>query len=341
MPRPARLMASAAVSAIQCLSGPNRWGTDGHMEYERCSAHVDPNDHRRLTHASSSCWADCHRARAAVLFRSPFGSTYADPVVQPEGSKRGPIPWLRNRVAKEALRAAEKTDSEPEQALQLARTTLSWSLRHSGPDSAMTLNAKREVAELLERLGRFDEALQLRIDVATCLQLQLGGDDPSTLTAEGFLGFSFDRLGRHAEAVSQFERVLAGRTNILGRDDKSTLLAMEWLGCAHRSLGNLEESRGLLQEAVDRYQSEGAGETEDCMKATSHLATTLFQLEEVPEACELRRHIFEVRNRTLGPDDPTTLDSRQSLARILQWVGELGESNGVHLPGTDSADSSG
>jgi hypothetical protein len=38
------------------------------------------------------------------------------------------------------------------------------------------------------------------------------------------------------------------------------------------------------------------------MKATSHLATTLFRLEQVTEASELRRHIFEVRNRTLDPD---------------------------------------
>ena len=82
---------------------------------------------------------------------------------------------------------------------------------------------------------------------------------------------------------------------------------MEWLGCTLRYLGDLPESRRLLEEAVVSYTRQGAGETEDCMKAMSHLATTLSQLELVPEACALRRRILEVRNLTLGADDPRTL----------------------------------
>ena len=58
-------------------------------------------------------------------------------------------------------------DAQPEAALQSARDTLEWSLRHRGPDSPMTLDAKSEVAQKLERLGRFDDALTLRAEVAT------------------------------------------------------------------------------------------------------------------------------------------------------------------------------
>ena len=94
---------------------------------------------------------------------------------------------------------------------------------------------------------------------------------------------------------------------------------MEWLGCTLRYLGDLPESRRLLEEAVEGYTRQGAGETEDCMKAMSHLATTLTQLELVPEACELRRRIVEVRNRTLGADDPRTLSSLENLATTLMW----------------------
>ena len=206
---------------------------------------------------------------------------------------------------------AESTDAQPELALQTAQSTLSWSLRHRGPDSALTVNAKREVAEILERLGRLDEALELRSEIATYFRLQRGADDESTLGAEGLVGFDLERLGRHAEAVRQFEQVVAGRTNTLGRDDTSTLLAIEWLGCSQRSLGNLEESRRLLQEAVDGYQRQAAGETEGCMKATSHLATTLFRLDRVAEADELRRHVSEVRNRTSGPDHRPRLEEAE------------------------------
>jgi tetratricopeptide (TPR) repeat protein len=262
-------------------------------------------------------------ARSPSVAKRSFQSIYAERVARPEESKRGPIPWLRNRVSEAAHRAIDKADAEPELALQSAQTTLSWSLRHRGPNSAMTVNAKGEVAELLERLGRFDEALQLRSDIATHHRLQLGAEAPSTLTAEGFQAFDLERLGRHAEALPHFEHVLEGRTNALGPDDTSTLLAMEWLGCTHRSLGNLEESRRLLQEAVGRYERQGSGETEDCMMTMSHLATTLFQLEQYHEAGARRRHIFEVRSRTLGPNDPTTQRSLQSLDATLRRIEEF------------------
>jgi tetratricopeptide (TPR) repeat protein len=216
-------------------------------------------------------------------------------------------------------------DADPEAALQSARETLDWALRHDGPDSPMTLNAQGEVAVRLERLGRLDEALPLRREAAERLRVQLGPDEPSTLTAEGFEGLDLDRLGRSAEALPLFEHILTVRAESLGGNDALTLSAMEWLGCTQRNLGDLPASRRLLQDAVERYEENGTGETEDCMKATSHLASTLFQLDLRSEVCRLRRHIVEVRTRTLGPDDPATLRSLESLAVALWRVGELEE----------------
>ncbi len=61
------------------------------------------------------------------------------------------------------------------------------------------------------------------------------------------------------------------------------------------------------------------------MQAASHLATTLFQLGQVTEACDLRKRILDVRRRTLGPDDPTTLSSLENLANTLRWIEEVDE----------------
>ncbi len=236
----------------------------------------------------------------------------------PNAAKRGAVPWLRNRIAQATERAAQKMDSDPESALQSAQSTLDWSIRHRGADSTMTLKAKVEVAERMERVGRYEEAVELRGELLTHIRLLLGPDDPSTLTAEGFQALDFVRLGRPEEALPIFEHVLEGRADVLGPEDQQTLLAMEWVGCTLRSLGNLSASRHLLQEAVDRYENKGAGESEECMKTTSHLAATLFDMGQVPEACELRRRVFDVRNRTLGPDDPTTLSSLEILANTLR-----------------------
>ena len=89
---------------------------------------------------------------------------------------------------------------DPESALQSAQDTLDWSIRHRGPESTMTINAKREVAERLEHLGRYEEAVRIRTDIAAHFRLELGADDPNVLTAEAFQAFDLDRLGRHLKA---------------------------------------------------------------------------------------------------------------------------------------------
>src|ERR1700743_311884 len=101
---------------------------------------------------------------------------------KPGADKRKAVPWLRNRIAQATDRAAEKMNADPESSLQSAQDTLEWSIRHRGPDSTMTLKAKVEVAERLERLGRYAEAVPFRTDLVTHLRAHAGPDDPSTLT---------------------------------------------------------------------------------------------------------------------------------------------------------------
>jgi hypothetical protein len=76
---------------------------------------------------------------------------------------------------------------------------------------------------------------------------------------------------------------------------------------------------------VDRYEHLGAGQTEGCLKARSHLATTQWEMGRFTEACEQRRQIVSVRTSTLGPDDPSTLHALEYLASTLQWLDESDE----------------
>jgi hypothetical protein len=251
-------------------------------------------------------------------------------VQSPDEPKRKSLSALRSRIARAAGRAAESMDLDPDSALDAARSTLDWSIRHRGPDSSMTIKAKSEVAHQLERMGRYDEAVAFRADVVSQLQVHMGVDHQSTLAAEGFQAIDLDRLGRQSEARHLFEHVLAGRTDELGTDDPLTLLAMEWLGCNLRRCGDLNESRLLLEEAVDRHERLGAGETEECMRTRSHLATTQREMGRFADAYEQRRLIVGVRTRTLGPEDLSTLSSLENLAGALQAIDEFDEAELIY-----------
>jgi tetratricopeptide (TPR) repeat protein len=257
--------------------------------------------------------------------------TYAQCMPERDDHKWRPIPRWRNRLAQAAGREASRMELDPDSALHAAQYNLEWALRRKGSDSQFAVNARIEVAERFEDRGRFEEASVLRAETSEQLRRHLGPDDSGTLTAEAFEALDLERLGRSAEALPLFEHVLAGRIEALGPNNELTLAAMDWLGCTRRNLGDLAESKRLLEDAVRRYALIGAGESDDCIKTTAHLATTLFELEHLREACHLQRQIVDVRSRTLGQDDPATLGSLRNLAVTLWRLGEVEEAREIAL----------
>jgi hypothetical protein len=61
------------------------------------------------------------------------------------------------------------------------------------------------------------------------------------------------------------------------------------------------------------------------MRTSTILAAGLVRLHELEEAIRLYRHILDVRVRTVGVDDPETLDTLESLARVLIRADQLAE----------------
>ena len=65
------------------------------------------------------------------------------------------------------------------------------------------------------------------------------------------------------------------------------------------------------------------------MVVSAHLATTLLQMGQGPESAARRRHIVDIRKRTLGPENPATLHSLENLAHTLRDIDELPEAEAI------------
>ena len=92
---------------------------------------------------------------------------------------------------------------------------------------------------------------------------------------------------------------------------------MVWLAVIYMRSGRLDESRHLLERVVPEYALHGAAESTAAMRTSTILAAGLVRLHELEEAIRLYRHILDVRVRTVAADDPETLDTLESLARVL------------------------
>ena len=232
--------------------------------------------------------------------------------------KQSPEPdrALERKFETWARRASKSQEQSPEELLAQVQDVLRWSIRKNGPDSSLSIKAMNEVANQLSQLERVAEEAPLREKIAEGLRASVGPDHLSTLSAEWKLATCLMTLGRPEEAEPLLAHVVRQRAGTLGEDDTQTLTAMAWNASATKMLGRLAEARLLQEQVVAGYERRGEAESDQAQSAALNLASTLSELHEPTEAARLVRIVVDVRHRTLGPDDPLTVDAGAFLASV-------------------------
>jgi tetratricopeptide (TPR) repeat protein len=231
---------------------------------------------------------------------------------------------LERKVQNWANRAARSLDDDPHEALKQAEQVLQWSLRKKGHDSSFTIRAMNEVGNQLARQGRVVEEVDIREKMVEALRHNVGGEDDATLNAELKLATCLITLERPRDAEPLLAHVVTGRALALGDDDPQTLAAVAWQASVSKKLGRLEEALALQERVVDGYGSHQS-ESPQALLADLNLASTLTELHRLEAACRLLRAVLDTRTRTLGPEDPKTLEVLHVLASVLSMDDHLDE----------------
>jgi len=234
--------------------------------------------------------------------------SYSDHMKWPRYREPEPSRKLEGKVQGWAHRAARGMDPGPEVALKQAQDVLNWSVRKSGPESSFSIKAMNEVANQLAGQDRVVEEVVIRQQIVAGLRTNLGPEHESTLSAEWKLATCLMTVERPEDAEPLLAHVVAGRTLALGQDDPQTLVAIAWKASVAKKLGRLHEARVLQEQVVAGYESLGEEESDRSLLALLNLAATLGELHESVEASRLLHLVLTVRLRTLGPDDPKTLE---------------------------------
>jgi tetratricopeptide (TPR) repeat protein len=233
-------------------------------------------------------------------------------VQKPEGKIQA---WSR--------RASKGMEPTPEEALAQSRDVLAWSLKKNGPDSSFTIKAMVEVANQLEAQDLRADEVALRQQVMAALARTLGPEDEATLKAELQLALALIAIGRSEDAVAPLHHVVETRASTFGPDAPETLLAMAWSANVAKEQGRLADACDLQRRIVSGYALAGTEESAQAMTATLNLASTLADLDQSDEAADLLGRVLEVRRRTLGPDDPKSLEVLEHLVPALVAAGRV------------------
>lgn len=253
------------------------------------------------------------------------GPRYAEllPHLEVSGALASQEPVVRKLVLNciEYLRVR----GEASDGLMLCEKTLArWRTRLE-PDHPDMLVLTHQHANMLRRVGRFQEAEAVGRAVVERLAGTRLFEDPDLVRAKVGLGGTLLTLGGYHEGLELHEEAVRGLTDALGPDSPRTLQArsnraLAWLLCG-RYREAAAEHRSILHMRTGKVPAPG----EAVLHSGLYYAWALRLLGEYDEARARQENNFNAHRRALGSWHPSTLLAEHNLALCLRRSGELDE----------------
>jgi len=224
------------------------------------------------------------------------------------------------------LFAEQNRDDEAEPLYRQALTIR----RGMGEDSPTYLTTLMNLARLVERRGRVDEAEHMMRDVLEMRRRVLKNDHPSTTLTMNDLAVLLAKQNRFAEAEPLHREALQRRLRAGGPDDPDTLQSMNNLARTLDEQGQLDEAVKLYTECIQGRRRVLTETHPHTIVATVNLVRVYILQHRPDDAIALLRHLNQP---TIFPGmtPPYQANVRARLSTLLADKGEWDEAEPMLL----------
>ncbi|KAI0811393.1 hypothetical protein GGR55DRAFT_99653 [Xylaria sp. FL0064] len=202
-------------------------------------------------------------------------------------------------------------------------------LQRHPPNSRYVLSVKRDLAEVILHLERFEEANKMAQDVH---DLALAIDTPGgrlTQRSLHILAQSYGNLHDLSKEEVLLRQLVQIRLSSLGPRHGDTLAAIRSLCDSIIDSERFSESEELLRAAMELSQSAEVSDRKKCL-ISRKLATVLYKKGDYRESETLYRKTLDMSVQLLGDEHPDTLRCRFWLCKTLRARGSLSDSYDLH-----------
>ena len=199
----------------------------------------------------------------------------------------------------------------------LLREALERSSRLLGHTHAWTLIITKNLAQTLDTLGKYGEAVSL---FNTCLNM-MSPDDPLALDVESNLAACYINQNQLALAIVSLLKIVDKKSALLGDDHSETTTARNNLAGVYMRMCFNDKAEEQFKISI-RYQKETIGDTHpDCLNTSSILGGLYANMGRFSEARSLLEDISEKQKLLLGYTKET-LQSLSNLSVVYERMGE-------------------
>ncbi|KAK0337817.1 hypothetical protein LTR94_002910 [Friedmanniomyces endolithicus] len=181
-----------------------------------------------------------------------------------------------------------------------------------GSEHTDTITSMNNLADVLTRQGKLDEAEPMQRRVVALSKQVRGLEHPETLSAMGNLGDILLRQKKYEEAETVSREALDLRRKVLREGHPETASSLNNLAAVLSKRGKFDEA-----EALHREQFALAQTNLEKIASTSGLARFLSSRGRYDEAESLLQDAVKMSTEEFGPNHPTTRSAMSDLGDVL------------------------
>ncbi|MFF8353951.1 FxSxx-COOH system tetratricopeptide repeat protein [Streptomyces chartreusis] len=217
---------------------------------------------------------------------------------------------------------------ELKQAYDLSTRVHQGWLEHSGPDERWVLHMGFQIAGVLRAQGRYQEALELDMDVLHRQEAALDSPhDLHILMTSGGVAADLRGLGRYSEALDRDRLNHEQFLELFGEDHPRSLMAANNYAVCLRVLGQYTDALRLDRKTMETRNKILGPEHAYTRASTISYARDLLDCGEYAGSeLPLRRTYDQcVSHQQFGPSAPTTINAGKALSGALHQMGRAQE----------------
>ncbi|WP_234354532.1 FxSxx-COOH system tetratricopeptide repeat protein [Streptomyces sp. NRRL WC-3618] len=237
----------------------------------------------------------------------------------------GALDSTRNTVAEMVLNCIEylRSCGEARVGLRLCELTIARWHRRMPPDSGRMLILTHQHANMLRRVGRYQEAEAVGRAEVDRLAAQRAPDDPELVRARNGLGGTLVALGAYREAHELYRESVRADSAVQGAEAVQTRQVQSNLANVLDLLGRYEESFGMYDSIVARLREESGSRNYRTLYNELRCCWTLRLLGRYPQALARQEANLSDYQGVMGRYAISSMVAEHNLSLCLRRSGQL------------------
>ena len=201
----------------------------------------------------------------------------------------------------------------------------------SDPDDPELVIQLELLAEILGRLGRYDEALPLYTRALRVREEASEPDHPDLILLSTSLGLAYWMLDRYDEALPLYARALEGQVLASGLDHPDLIPKLDGMGGLLMVMEREAEALPLFARALEIQESASGLDHPDLLERLDDMAWVYRNLDRPEDEALMKIRELEIRESVLEPDDPDLVLNLRDLAWAYREIGKFEEAENSFL----------